>query len=121
MITRILEVTKEAIKAWPHSWWVLQVVGCIAIAANNTLAKIYGLTAFTYGWCVAAAVLVTAWVFTLSYGIAPSFLAPWFVAQGVLALFGFIGSLAIFDGQAVTVSQIIGALFTIFGSYLLIK
>lgn len=109
------------IKDWPHGWWVLQVVGCLAIFANNILAKVYGLTAFTYGWCVVMAILITGWVFTYSYQIAPSFLAPWFVAQGVLSLCGFVGSLAIFDGKAVTMSQIFGALLTIVGSYLLIK
>jgi hypothetical protein len=117
MITRILEFFKD----WSQGWWMLQVLGCIAIFANNVLAKIYGLNVWTYSWCVLMAVLVTGWMFTYSYQIAPSFLAPWFIAQGVLALFGFVGSLIIFDGLTVSVSQIIGALLTIVGSYLLIK
>jgi hypothetical protein len=121
MLPELVGKVLGAFKNWPHGWWMLQVIGCVAIFANNILAKIYGLNAWTYGWCVFMAVLITGWAFTYSYQIAPSFLAPWFIAQGVLALFGFIGSLVIFDGLSVSVSQIIGALLTIVGSYLLIK
>jgi amino acid transporter len=66
---------------------------------------------------------VTGWCFALSYSIAVplnKFLAAWFVAQGALSLYGFLGG-AIFDGKAITVAQLIGALLVSLGSYLLIK
>jgi hypothetical protein len=68
-------------------------------------------------------IFLTGWTFALSYSIAVplnKFLAAWFVAQAALSFYGFLGG-AIFDGKAITLAQLIGAVFVIAGSWLLIK
>ena len=108
-------------KAWitNNLWWMLQVIGCTAILSNNILAKLYGLNLFTYGWCLGMAVVATGWMFTYSYQIAPTFLGPWFVAQGALALYGFMAALC-FDLGILTLWKVVGAILTIVGGVLLI-
>ena len=119
MITKCL----EAIKAWPHAWWALQVLGCSTIFLCNIAAGAFGFKWFVYMFNVINALFVTGWCFALSYSIAVplnKFLAAWFVAQAALSFYGFLGG-AIFDGKAITIPQIVGALFVIAGSYLLVK
>ena len=119
MITRILEF----FRAWPHSWWFLQVLGCSTIFLCNIAAGVYGFRWFVYMFNVINVIFLTGWTFALSYSIAVplnKFLAAWFVAQAALSFYGFLGG-AIFDGKAITLIQLIGALFVLAGSYLLIK
>jgi hypothetical protein len=66
------------------------------------------------------AILITGWAFALSYQIAPTFLQPWFIAQGTLGLMGFAVSLLWFDILVVKWYQILGALLAVLGGVLLI-
>ena len=100
-------------------WWILQVLACTAVYSNNILAKIYGLTWFTYGWNVGTCILITAWAFCYSYQISTTFIAPWFIATGVLSLYGFMGSL-FFDIGILSWKQILGAILTLVGGVLLV-
>lgn len=111
------------LKAWPHAWWFLQVLGCTTIFLCNLAAGHWGFKWFVYMFNVINVLFVTGWCFALSYSIAVplnKFLAAWFVAQGALSLYGFLGG-AIFDGKAITAAQLLGALLVSLGSYLLIK
>ena len=119
MITRFL----DAVKAWPHAWWALQVMGCTTIFLCNLAAGAFGFKWFVYMFNVINAIFLTGWCFALSYSIAVplnKFLAAWFIAQAALSFYGFLGG-AIFDGRAITLTQLTGALLTIIGSYLLIR
>lgn len=109
-------------KSWftNNLWWILQLMGCCAIISTNSIAKIYGLHWWTWGVNVAFCAGVTAWAFTLSYEIAPTFLQPWFVAQGTLGVMGFLISLVFFDMGLVKLHQILGALLCIIGGVLLV-
>jgi hypothetical protein len=110
------------IKTWfiNNLWWMLQIFGSLGVVLASSISRTYGLTTTTYIIYLLIAASVFGWSFTYSYELAPSFIQPWFVAQGALSVLGFAASLLYFDIGVVSVYQIIGALLTIVGGVLLI-
>jgi hypothetical protein len=110
------------IKAWlaNNLWWILIVIGCTGIVGTNVVAKLYGLTIWTYLLYVFVAASWCGWAFTYSYQISPTFLQPFFVAQGTLGLLGFAVSMLYLDVGVLSLWQIIGAALTIVGGVLLV-
>jgi hypothetical protein len=110
------------VKAWftNNLWWILQIIGSLGVVMASSISRTYGLTIYTYIIYLVIAASIFGWAFTYSYELAPSFIQPWFVSQGALAILGFTVSLAYFDVGMVSAYQILGALLTIVGGVLLI-
>ncbi len=109
-------------KTWwiSNLWWLLHIFGLTTILANNVLGRKFGLCWGTYLFTVAMAMFINSWAFILAYSLAPSFHQMWFVSMGILALYGFAGSI-VFFGETITLIKLIGVGLTLLGAFLLIK
>jgi len=100
-------------------WWLLQIIAALGCTVQLIIIRQLGLTVNTYLIYMLITACITSWGFAVSFNIAPSFIQPWFVGNGALALFGFIGSY-IWFGDPVHAKHVLGALLTIIGGIILI-
>lgn len=103
-------------------WWILQTLAICGIACVHTFNRWAGLKgiAFATKWLVnAGAQTIIAPLFILSYGLAPTFFQPWFLGTSLIALAGFLASV-IFFAEPIVLIKVLGAIFAVAGSVLLI-
>ena len=103
-------------------WWILQIVAALGITIALIFARWYGVnyTGLFIPWAAKVGMeTIVAYAFVKSYAIAPNFLQPWFLSTGLIAVFGFLGSLMFF-GEVVGVVKICGAALCLIGAALLI-
>ena len=103
-------------------WWILQIVGALGVTIALIFARWYGInySGILVPWSVKILMeTVVAYSFVKSYALAPSFFQPWFLGAGLIAVFGFLGSL-IFFGEVVGIVKICGAALCLIGAALLI-
>ena len=103
-----------------HLWWVLQIVGCAAVVAAQTVNRTWGFGIPSWIVYSLISVFVTYPAFGKSYTIAPTFFGAFFVGQTALNVLGGIASLLLFK-DVITMSQWIGMALSVVGGYLLIK
>jgi drug/metabolite transporter (DMT)-like permease len=101
-------------------WWILQVVGCVAVCGFQVVNRTYGVG--TFSWLVYAlgSASVTYFAFAKSYAIAPNFVLPWMVGQTALNVLGLTVGFLLFKDH-LTPQQWIGIILSIVGGYLIIK
>lgn len=109
----ILELLK------PQLWWILQLTGSISVFIALTYGRIEGLNWNSYLVYMSITAVSISWMFLKSFEIAPSFFQAWFVGTIALSLCGFAGSTLYFK-EVVSLTNYIGAIIALTGSFLLI-
>lgn len=99
-------------------WWILQIIGSLAVVAVLTYSRIVGLSLSSYFIYILAQAAIIGWCFPVSYMKAPSFLQAWFLGNSTLAVGGFIVSIILKD--AISTNHIVGAILAVVGAILLI-
>jgi len=105
-------------------WWIWQIIAIVCVTAALTFGRWYGLNYPGQGlftpWAVKVGIeFIAAYAFIKSFVMAPSFFQPWFLGAALLALFGFLASLAFF-GETISLIKICGAALSVVGAALLI-
>lgn len=103
----------------PQLWWILQVLACVFVYIALVPSRTLGLCWKSYLFYITISITTCSWMFLKSFEMAPSFIQPWFIATASLALCGFLGSLFYF-GEAVSVTNYVGAVISLIGAALLI-
>ncbi len=100
-------------------WWILQILGCLAILTTLTYSRVAGLCLSTYLVYAVVQVVFIAWCFPISYAKAPTFMQAWFLGTTTLAVGGFVISF-FYLKEIVNIHNYVGVVVTIIGSILLI-
>ena len=100
-------------------WWILQVVGALAVTVSLVSSRILG---FGYkSWIIYSliAISISFYAFGKSYASAPTFTGAWFVGQTALNVFGLVAGILWFN-DILTTKQWVGIIISMVGGYLLI-
>lgn len=109
----ILELLK------PQLWWILQLTGSIFVFVALSYGRIKGFNLNSYLVYMFITAISVSWMFLKSFELSPSFFQAWFVGTVALSLCG-IGGSALYFKEAVSLTNYIGALLALTGSFLLI-
>lgn len=101
-------------------WWILQLVGCLAVCGFQIVNRIYGIGSLSWGVYAIGSASITYFSFAWSFSHAPNFVLPWMVGQTALNVFGLVAGVMFFK-DVVSVQQWIGVTLSVLGGYLLIK
>lgn len=119
MLIDIVGKALQWLKAWPHSWWFLQALGCTTIFGVNVYALKYGFDWKSYGLNILNVLLITGWTFALSYDISGPIgkaSSAWFIAQAVLTFYGFL--LIFVAGEPFALHKFFGLMLVSLGTYI---
>ena len=101
-------------------WWVLQIVGCLAVTMVQMVNRKYGVCVGSWVTYSLTACTITYFSFSYSYSMAPNFTLAWMFGRTALNVFGLMGGLLFFK-DVLTTQQWIGVVASVIGGYLLIK
>ena len=99
------------------TWIPLTIIGMLAIGIAQIPMRIHGLTLFTYLWYTIIVVSLTGWILPIAISRAPSLTAYWFLAIGLLSVFGVV--LGYFLHDPFEYKHLIGIALILVGSYFL--